>query len=133
MVEKLKLWMVKPGRTNAFTLAESLLVLLVALVVLYLIPITQVSLPQRMKMAQVKQACIQAQMKAYLTQKKVSITLFKNGIVVDDKTQWIEGIGCEHALFHYNEKGNISQALSVQCKQAKLVFQLGLGRVRVEN
>ena len=41
---------------------------------------------------------------------------------------------CTEQAFHYNAKGNISQAFTVTCSNAqskkKLVFQLGMGRVR---
>ena len=54
----------------------------------------------------------------------------------DIEFQYPPSISCTPFAFHYNAKGNISQAHTIQCtdkvRTIRLIYQLGSGRVRIE-
>lgn len=127
--------MVKPMQNNAFTLIESLIVLLIVVILGLIFSVTKiktVSLPIFFK--QIQSRTLAMQEKAYANKEQEDIQfgpsfLYINGEVIE----YPKGITCEPFSFHYNENGNISVAGTLRCssqnQSGKLVFLLGSGRV----
>ena len=88
-------------------------------------------------MKQVQTLCITAQQKAYVERRKVYVSI-QDSILVDEVEYGIpKDIACDSVSFYYNDKGNMSKAISFHCSNTntkmKLVFQVGAGRVRLEK
>lgn len=75
-------------------------------------------------------------MQAYSTKKKVPIEIFRSEAYFGESWMKFDHFVCQPYAFHYNEKGNISKGGRLSCsadqKQKSIVFQLGMGRMRIE-
>ena len=93
--------------SNGFTMIESLIVLLIVCVL-------SIGISQN--------------------QNQSNLTIFMEKLM--SYCEFDESIACETLRFHYNAKGNISKANTLECHDQqgtkKLIFQLGSGRVRID-
>ena len=122
-------------RNNGFTLVEALLVLLILSICSFAV----IKRPKwnvlRFDLNKIETQCLMMQERAYIKKREVPVH-FTAHYVDFDSTRYTypKGMTCTDQAFHYNAKGNISQAFTVTCSNAqskkKLVFQLGMGRVR---
>lgn len=82
--------------------------------------------------------CLLAQEEAFSLKRPVHVNIEHNFASFGKiDYSFPKSIVCEANQFHYNERGNISKALTIRCRNnvtsANLVFQLGSGRVRVQK
>lgn len=65
------------------------------------------------------------------------IKINKSTLTIDQQKIDLSPLVCDTISFHYNEKGNISQANHFDCqgkkRYARFVFQLGSGWMRIEK
>lgn len=122
-------------RTNAFTLFEMLVVLLIVAL------LSMVSLPKydplSLFMEQLKERCVQAQLQAYAGKENIEVRIMEHEVWIDDEIIAIpHSIACTPLSFSYNANGNITKGGTSQCrsdrKTMKIVFQIGMGRARVQ-
>lgn len=126
--------MAKQSTANGFTLKEMLIVLLI------LCMLSRVSIPRydplSLGMKKIQEACLQAQMQAYITKTKVPIEISRSEAYFGQLWMKFDQFVCEPYAFHYNEKGNISKGGRLFCSagqnQKSIVFQIGMGRMRIE-
>lgn len=135
MDKRWSLSMEKPKPSNAFTLLETMLVLLI--VCILTIPISFPASHLSIFMKQLQNQCLFAQEKAYIEKRDIHVSIQQKQAIIDAvTTKYPHGITCSPVSFHYNSRGNISQGNTVLCRQnkktMKLFFQLGQGRVRIE-
>lgn len=123
----------KPSAANAFTLVEMLLVFLILslLTLLSIQPKADATPYFEKKMMAYS---VLTQEKAFVSKQNKSVEIFSHHARFDTESYtYPQGISCTPISFHYNAKGNISQALSIHCqntqRQIILVYQLGSGRV----
>ena len=81
--------------------------------------------------------CLQMQELAFSEKREIRISFKENEVEMDGKSYvYPKMMSCSSKSFHYNEKGNISNALTVHCQKGtqkrKLIFQLGQGRIHEE-
>jgi len=126
----------KPPVNNAFTLMEALLTLLIIslLTLISLKPsISHLEYFSR-KMAAYS---VLTQEKAFIAKENKDVRIEKDrAYFADIEFQYPPSISCTPFAFHYNAKGSISQAHTIQCtdkdRTIHLIYQLGSGRVRIE-
>lgn len=130
--------MEKQPLNNGFTLLESLFVLLITTVLMYgFLQIRSLN-SLTIFMEKLMSNCVLTQEKAFVSKQKIQVDIFDDQASFDgDIFTYPNNITCEQFSFHYNAKGNISKANTLTCSDEnhtkKLVFQLGSGRVRVEE
>lgn len=137
MVRRLLLLMGMLMHNNGFTLLETLLVLLIFSFCSFVYLRRPSWNLLRVEVHKLAVQCLQMQEKAYTDKREVEILFGEDSALFDGlHYSFPEGMICSSQSFHYNEKGNISKALSVSCQMGKnhrkLVFQLGTGRIREE-
>ena len=93
--------------------------------------------PHLATMKKMKMYSIAVQCNAFQLKEVKTIRIGNKEALFDDKLFYYpDTISCSSVTFHYNENGNISQALSYTCKDSshkmKMIYQLGSGRVRYE-
>ena len=125
----------KPVHNNGYTLMEMLVVLLI--VTLFSIPVSLQKDHLILFMKKMKMYSIAVQCNAFQLKEVKTIRIGNKEALFDDKLfHYPDTISCSSVTFHYNENGNISQALSYTCKDSshkmKMIYQLGSGRVRYE-
>ncbi len=114
---------------------EMLVVLLI--VTLFSIPVSLQKDHLTLFMKKMKMYSIAVQCNAFQLKEVKTIRIGNKEALFDDKLfHYPDTISCSSVTFHYNENGNISQALSYTCKDSshkmKMIYQLGSGRVRYE-
>ncbi|EOS60702.1 hypothetical protein C815_01161 [Firmicutes bacterium M10-2] len=121
-------------RTNAFTFAEMLIVLLIVAL------LSTLSMPKydplSLFMEQLKEKCVQAQLQAYADKEDIEVRIMEHEVWINDETIPVpHPIACTPLAFSYNANGNITKGGTSQCRSdrqtMKIVFQLGMGRVSV--
>ncbi len=128
--------MEKQKHNNGFTLIEMMIVLLI-ISILSLSYQPRLDYSLSMFMEKVKICCINSQQLAFIEKKDIYVTFSKHSLIYgDEEFIFPDGIVCDEKTFHYNSNGNISTAQTIHCsnqhKEKKLVFQLGMGRIRIE-
>jgi len=119
---------------NAFTLKETLVVLLIVMI------LSSFSIPRasnKLVINKIEEACLSAQMLAYSYREKQDVAIGeKEADIGRERIVFPADFVCEPLSFHYNEKGNISKGGTLRCvdgkKSYQLVFQIGMGRMRLE-
>ena len=130
--------MVRQRQDNAFTMVESLLVLLIVTVLSISIPKITFRDTAEIIMKNLVSLCVYTQEKAFLTKENKSITFYAHSVQFDDYTYDLpSSMACDVQTLNFNEKGNINKANTIHCMNRttryKIVFQLGSGRVRYEK
>lgn len=123
-------------RNNAFTLVEMLLVLLIISVFSMGFRVPESNLT--IFMEQIMNESILCQEMAFLKKKEVDVSFYSSYAKFNDSSYiYPSKITCSTNSFHYNENGNISKACTIACSNGihtkKLIFQLGSGRVRIDE
>ena len=127
----------KPSVNNAFTLLEALFVLLIVSV-LTLTGITNPSISSlKLFGNQFLSYCVYTQEKAFMDKEEKTVKIYTDHAIFDQiQFTYPHSITCDPFTYHYNAKGNISQAHTIRCHNEQdsisLIFQLGSGRVRIE-
>lgn len=136
MANKWRSSMDKQPSANAFTLLETLFVLFLIsmLTVLSLLPHkSQLEYFSKKLLAY----SVLTQEKAFSTKETKEVRIEKNRAFFDDiEFKYPQDITCTPFSFHYNARGNISQAKTIECTERNntisIIYQLGSGRVRLE-
>lgn len=123
---------------NGFTLAESLLVLLICTITAVLSPFPGQKAELSLFMRQMKTRLEALQMQAFSQKEILSAQVLENRMIVNGQTVLFpSGTACTPARIYFNEKGNVAGAGSLTCtfqnKSQKLVWQLGQGRMRIDH
>ena len=126
----------RPPVNNAFTMLETMFVLLILTVFTWLsIPpsFSSVNLFAKRVMAY----SVLTQEKAFVEKSEKEVRIETHKAVFDTiELEYPSRITCDPYTFHYNAKGNISRANTIKCYEGErtisLIFQLGSGRVRIE-
>lgn len=135
-VRQSPLSMAKRSRANGFTLSETLVVLLVVFVLAHM-----VLLPGRnsdmLYVHTLKEACVEAQMKAFSQKRTVDVRFNVNEAHIDGVVyDYPHDMVCTPLSFSYTPNGMITKGGSLTCTNEKetkrIVFQIGMGRVRIE-
>ena len=127
--------MAKPSPNNAFTMTETLMVLLlVGLLSTIVLPRYDAT---ELAARQIKALCLQAQMHAYASKETITVEIgVDSARCGDTRYDFPEKMACTPLAFSYNGNGNISKGGSTTClgsrSERRIVFQLGMGRVRIE-
>lgn len=126
----------KPLHNNAFSMLEMLLVLLIVSIfsMSFVMPKDNLTL----FMQQLMQESILCQERAFLEKRRVDVHFDASFAQFDDhKISYPSHISCSVVNFYYNSKGNVSKASTIRCtdgnQKKKLIFQLGSGRVRIDE
>lgn len=129
--------MVRPSANNAFTLLEALFVLFIVSL-FTLVEITGPSMSSlKLFGNQFLSYCVYTQEKAFMDKEEKTVEIKTDHAIFDEiQFDYPHSITCDPFTYHYNAKGNISQAHTIHCRNVQdsisLVFQLGSGRVRIE-
>lgn len=124
--------------SNGYTIVEMMVVLLIV----SMCTLVFTSMPRANSLHMIADTilykCCIVQEQAFYQKQNKYVTIGTYQANFDKETLiYPHGITCEPASFSYNAKGNISQANTVKCFEAdqhiSLVFQLGSGRVRVDD
>lgn len=123
--------------SNGFTMIESLIVLLIVCVLSIGISQNQNQSNLTIFMEKLMSYCVLMQEKAFIEKRETRVEIYEDHAVFDGEYyEFDESIACETLRFHYNAKGNISKANTLECHDQKgtkkLIFQLGSGRVRID-
>lgn len=82
-----------------------------------------------------RELLLKHQFEAIQNHKEIEIELYESTIYIDNKEFDLSPLICEHEIFHYNEEGNISQALTLHCsfkRNYEYRLQLGTGWISYE-
>lgn len=120
---------------NGFTMLQTLFVLMIFCILAIQVRPYRPSL--RLFMKQMLDQSILMQERAMREKREVSVIWLDHSVSFDGHSlRYPSSVSCESATYHYNAKGNISNALTITCYQGKtssrLIFQLGSGRGRLE-
>lgn len=124
-------------QNNGFTLIETLLVLILVSFSSFLYFKRPSYNLLNLEVHKLALQCLQMQEKAFVEKREVEIIFGQDYVEMDGVSiPYVQGMSCLPKSFHYNEKGNISNALTITCqrgtKKRKMIFQLGQGRIREE-
>ena len=127
--------MAREWHSNGYTLIEMLFVMMILLI--FSIPMSIMKPSLELFMKRLLFYSVSMQEKAFAEKREVDIEIDKEEATFDlFLFRYPNGITCTPISFHYNAKGNVSNAFHVTCSNAKdtkkLVVQLGSGRIRVE-
>ncbi|WP_346671085.1 competence type IV pilus minor pilin ComGD [Faecalicoccus acidiformans] len=127
----------KPSVNNAFTLLEGLFVLLIISLLTLVTIFKPVSSSLKLFGNQILSYCVFTQEKAFMDKEQKNVEIKTDHAIFDKiRFNFPHSITCDPFTYHYNAKGNISQAHTIHCQNEQdsisLVFQLGSGRVRIE-
>ncbi|WP_221248059.1 prepilin-type N-terminal cleavage/methylation domain-containing protein [Catenisphaera adipataccumulans] len=127
-----------PKHSNGFTMVEMMLVMLLICVMGIGIKATQFHSSQSVLVKALSSQAIVMQEQAYAYKESRAVEIKEHEAIFDQKVMtYPPDIVCTPFAFHYNAAGNISQGGTVTCHSGnqtmRLVFQLGSGRVRIEN
>ncbi len=128
---------IQPEAVNGFTMLEVLLVLLIVGLLIHCFG--GIRAPDRLNLfARNLLGEIQIeQYQALYHRQSRQIAVETDHIETEDRrVAYPKSITCEAQVIRFNEKGNISKGGTVRCqqgdRQARLVFQLGAGRGRID-
>lgn len=125
MEVKLKFLMVKPVLHKAYTLLESLLIILfISIFWLYN------RSNEYIKVLHIKSLLEKIQIESFVDEKEIQIEIKNDYLYANDKPYKLN-TSCTKKTFHFNEQGNISQALTLQCGSYSIVMQLGSGSIEI--
>ncbi|MEF9968506.1 MAG: competence type IV pilus minor pilin ComGD [Longicatena sp.] len=124
---------------KGFSLLEMLLVLSVISILLFVFPLIAPNkgILLRYEMETIRQKLMASQDHAMLTKQNITIAFNGNVLSIQKHDYDLKyNVECHGNPFLFNEMGNVSRAQSVQCslqnKEAKLIVQLGSGRMYVK-
>ncbi len=126
------------GQRNGFTVMEILIVLLVVGVMMSLGHGRTPAASLNLFMKQLESAVLSEQFAAFESREKREVQINRSSFQgKETRFTYPGGITCSPLNLSYNARGNIAKAGSVNCSdghhRAKMVFQIGAGRVRVER
>lgn len=128
--------MAKQLHNDGFTLIEMILVLALLSIIVMIFPLVQMksSTLSYVRMEYLKSQLLQAQFDAIQQKQTKEIHFSGQHVIIDDREIAIS-LTCDRS-FHFNESGNVSQAMTLTCSsdgvERALVIQLGSGRMYVK-
>ncbi|MGN1344785.1 MAG: prepilin-type N-terminal cleavage/methylation domain-containing protein [Traorella sp.] len=114
---------------NGFTLIEMLFVLLIICITSSL-TLFQINQNESLKFNYLKEKLHLSQLDSLINHRQNTIEIFKTTLYINDEEYDLYPLECESIYFHYNEKGNISNACTIRCENKKkyeIRLQLGTG------
>lgn len=122
---------------NGFSLAETLLVLLMACILMVLVPGKQRQIPLDLFMEELESEICSVQALSFARKESQEIGIQERKAILPAKTvSYPDSVSCTPFSFGFNARGNITKGGSVTCTngqvQQKMVFQIGAGRIRHE-
>ncbi len=128
----------KKSEPNGFTVAEALLVLLIACVLM--VPVTSRAEKPHLDlfMEELVNRVVSAQEFSYANKQAVSVEISERSArFMNTAEKYPDGIVCEPVRIEFSRKGNILKGGSTICtdgiQSQKLIFQIGTGRIRHEQ
>lgn len=120
---------------NGYTMIEMIFTLSIICI------LTTLTIPYKpnlslLKYKMIKELCHQAQFDSYYNRVENVIEIFDQSMYINDQEYDLSPLNCDHEIFHYNEKGNISHAFTLICRYNKdyeYRFQLGSGWIADEE
>lgn len=122
-------------QSKGFTLIEMVIVLLIISSLFVLTPsITSTATILHFEMNRMLDILKQVQWAAIQERKIIDVNIFKNKLIASEKVYDFDSrMTCDASPFHFNARGNVSQAQTITCyvnqKSKQLVIHLGSGNV----
>lgn len=127
--------MVKQVFNNkGFSVIEMIFVLSIITIMVSLC-ISRIPDLSQFKFKYLRELLYDAQYDSMSNQKINEIEIFRSTLYINEKEYDLNPLICNHEIFHYNEKGNISNALTILCscsKEYEYRLQLGSGWISYE-
>ena len=125
----------KQHYVKGFTLIESIFILVIisitALLSINYIPDTS-NLQYKYLISLIKKAHVDS----LINHHKNTIEIYNSSVYINDELYRLYPLQCESEYFHFNSKGNISNACTLYCysknKEYEIKFQLGSGWLTIE-
>lgn len=120
---------------KGFTLIEMILVLFITSI-MALITLFYKADSSNLKYRSLIELLQTAQIESIANHQKITIEIYGSELYINDDEYDLSPLVCDSQYFHFNQKGNISNALTIRChgkKDYEIRMQLGTGWMSYEK
>ncbi len=124
-------------KRNGFTLAESLICLLVICLLMVIVPAKKTRVSVERFMSELENRIVMVQSQSFSEKQPSKIEIRNSSAVFSSGTiRYPAGICCEEASIAFNSRGNIQAGGHFSCSDGSqtrtMIYQIGTGRIRYE-